>query len=111
MVLGEIPFAFDETVWQSLTAQREERRRKNFRGILEVEQLYDYEKHYMAKRTTSCNWPGVLVLTSARCRNVCTSVNVMANTLTALEHEAYTMWDEAAIKSSASYLLASDVPI
>lgn len=51
--------------------------------FLEVQQLYDYEKHYMAKRTTSCNWLGVLALTSARCRNVFLSVNVMANTLTA----------------------------
>lgn len=95
----------------SHSAGERKKKKKNFRGILEVEQLYDYEKHYMAKRTTSCNWLGVLVLTSARCRNVCTSVNVMANTLTALEHETCTMWAEAAIKSSASYLLASDVPI
>lgn len=51
-------------------------------GVWRVEQLSDYEKHYMSKRTTTCNCLGVLELQRARCRNVCMPVNVMANSLT-----------------------------
>lgn len=47
------------------------------------------KKHYMSKRTTTCNWLAVLELQWARCKKVRLPVNVMANSLTAV-HKACT---------------------
>lgn len=75
---------FDEAVLaQYFSSNTRAHTQKNgIGGVWRVEQLSDYEKHYMSKRTTTCNWLGVLELQQARCRKVCMPVNVMANSLT-----------------------------
>lgn len=45
---------FQTNISAAICAEREERTCTGSR--LRVEQLSDYKKHYMSKRTTTCNW-------------------------------------------------------